>query len=103
MVKCNDGTHKDVHLAYDLTTNKWFRLPHAEMIWIIKERTRYKRSHGNDDRTVVSKISTGGVQDNIRSIPYIISAIESSTGDGQMCRLCQARPRSWIVSRKNHS
>ena len=40
-------------------------------------------SCGDDDRTVVSEITTGCVQDNIRSIQQRISAIESNTGYGQ--------------------
>ena len=79
MVQCNDGTQIEVHPAYDFTTNKWFWLTEAERISIREERTRYKRSRGNDDRTVVSEITTGGVQDNIRSIQQRISAIESNT------------------------
>ena len=53
------------------------------MIRIIEERTRYKRSRKNDDKTVVIKITTGGVQDNIRSIQQRISAIGLNTGDEQ--------------------
>ena len=34
MVQCNNGTQIEVHPAYDLTTNKWFRLPEAERIRI---------------------------------------------------------------------
>ena len=40
-------------------------------------------SHGNDNKTVVRKITTGGVQDNIRSIQKRIPAIELNTGDIQ--------------------
>ena len=73
----------EVHPAYAFTTDEWFRLPEAERIIIIEERTRYKKSRGNNDKIVVSEITTGGVQDNIRSIQQRISAIESNTGDGQ--------------------
>ena len=68
MVQCNIGMQIEVDPAYDFTTDEWFRLPEAENIRIREERTRYKRSCGNDDKTVVSEITTGGVQDNIRSI-----------------------------------
>ena len=61
MVQCNDGTHIEVHLAHDFTTEEWFRLPEAERIRIRGERTRYKRSRGNDDKTVVREITTGSV------------------------------------------
>ena len=54
-----------------------------ERIRIREERTQYKRSRGNDYKTVVRKITTGGVQDDIRSTQQRISAIESNTGDGQ--------------------
>ena len=54
-----------------------------ERIRIREERTRYKRSRGNENKTVVSKITTGGVQDDIRSIRQRISQIESNTEDGQ--------------------
>ena len=40
-------------------------------------------SRGNENKTVVSKITTGGVQDDIRSIQQRISQIESNTEDGQ--------------------
>ena len=81
MVQCNDGTQIEVHPAYEFTTDECFRLPEAENIRIREERTRYKSSHGNDNKTVVIKITTGGVQDDIRSIQQIISGIESNTGD----------------------
>ena len=68
MVHCNDGIQIEVHTSCDFTTYEWFRLPEAERIRIREERTRYKRSPGNDDKIVVSEITTGGVQDNIRSI-----------------------------------
>ena len=45
--------------------------------------TRYKRSHGNENKTIVSKIATGSVQDDIRSIQQRTSEIESNTGDGK--------------------
>ena len=80
MVQCNDGTHIEVHLDYYFTTDECFRLPEAERIRTIEERTRYKRSCGNDNKTVVREITTGGVQDNTRSIQQIISAFESNTG-----------------------
>ena len=83
MVQCNYGMQIGVNIAYDFTTDKWFRLPEAEMIRIREERTRYKRSRGNDDKTVVSEITTGGVQDDIRSIQQRISEIELNTEDGQ--------------------
>ena len=54
-----------------------------ERIRIREERKRYKRSRGNENKTVVSKITTGGVQDDIRSIRQRISQIESNTEDGQ--------------------
>ena len=56
-------------------TDRWFWLPEAEMIRIKEERTQYKISRGNDNNTVVSEITTGGVQDDIRSIWKRISAI----------------------------
>ena len=68
MVQCNNGTQIEVHLAYEFTTDKWFRLTEAERISIREESTFYKRSRGNDNRTVVRKITTGSVQDDIRSI-----------------------------------
>ena len=34
MVHCNDGTQIEVHLAYDFTTDEWFRIPEAERIRI---------------------------------------------------------------------
>ena len=68
MVQCNNDMHIEVHTAYDFTTNKWFRLPEAERIRIREEMTRYKMSCGNGNKTVVRKITTGGVQDDIRSI-----------------------------------
>ena len=40
-------------------------------------------SRGDDDRTVVSEITTGCVQDNSKSIQQIISSTESNTGYGQ--------------------
>ena len=83
MVKYNGGMHIEVHPAYDFTTDDWFRLPEAEKIRIREEKTRYKRSRGNDDKTVVRKITTDGLQDNSRSIQHRISEIESNTGDGQ--------------------
>ena len=60
-VQCNDGTQIEVHPAYDFTTDEWFRLPEAERIIIREEKTRYKRSHGNENKTVVRKITTGVV------------------------------------------
>ena len=76
MVNCNNGTQIEVHPAYDFTTDKCFRIPEAERIRIREKKTRYKRSRGNDDRRVVSKITTGGVQDDINSIQQRISAIK---------------------------
>ena len=83
LVQCKDGTQIEVHPAYDFTTNDWFRIPEEESIRIREERKRYKRSRGNDNMALVSKITTGGVQDDIRSIQKRISEIESNTGDGQ--------------------
>ena len=83
MVQCNDGMQIVVHPAYDFTADEWFRLPEAKNIWIRGERTQYKRSRRNDDKTVVRKTTTGGVQEYIRSIEKRISAIELNTGDGQ--------------------
>ena len=83
MVQCNNVTQIEVRPAYDLTTDKWFRLPESERIRIIEESIRYKRSSGNYNRTVVSKIKTGGVQDDIKLIQQRMSAIESNTGDGK--------------------
>ena len=83
MVQCNDGMHIEVHPDYDFTIDEWFRLPEAERTSIREESTRYKISRGNDDRTVVSKITTVGVQDEIRPIQRKIPAIELNTGDGQ--------------------
>ena len=83
MVQCNDGTHIEVHCAYEFTTDEWFRLPEAERIRIREERTQYNRSRGNGYRIVVRKITTDGVQDDIRLIQQRISAIEFNTGDGQ--------------------
>ena len=68
MVQCNDSTQIYIHPACDFTTDEWFRLTDAERISIREESTRYKSSRGDDDKTVVRKITTGGVQDNIRSI-----------------------------------
>ena len=68
MVQCNDGMHIEVHPDYDFTIDEWFRLPEAERTSIREESTRYKISRGNDDRTVVSKITTGGVQGDSRLI-----------------------------------
>ena len=68
MVQCNDDMQIEVHPAYDFTTEECFRLTEAEMIRIREESTRYKSSCENDDKTVVNKIKTGGVQDNISSI-----------------------------------
>ena len=53
------------------------------MIRIREERTQYKISRRNENKTVVSQITTGRVQDDIRLIQQRISAIESNTGDGQ--------------------
>ena len=83
MVQCNYGTQVEVRPACEFTIEEWFRLPEAERIRIREERKRYKRSHGNDNKTVVRKITTGGVQDNIRLIQQRISEIESKTVDGQ--------------------
>ena len=83
MVQCNNGTQIEVNPAYDFTKDEWFRLPEAEMIRIREERKRQKISCGNDNKTVVRKTTTVGVQDNIRLIQQRISAIESNTGDGQ--------------------
>ena len=58
----------EVHPSYEFATDKGFRLPEAESIRIREERTGYKSSRVNDDRKVVREITTGGVQDNIRSI-----------------------------------
>ena len=68
MVQCNDGTQIEVHPDYGFTTDEWFMLPEAERIRIIEESKRYKRSRENYIKTVVRKITTGGVQDNIRLI-----------------------------------
>ena len=68
MVQCNDGMQIEVHPSSDFTIDEWFRLPEAERIRIREERTWYKISRGNDDKIVVRKITTGGVQDYIRSI-----------------------------------
>ena len=68
MLQCNNGMYIEVNPEYDLTTDKWFRLPEAERISIREKRTRYKRSRGNYDKTVVRKITNDGVQDNMRSI-----------------------------------
>ena len=83
MVQCNDGTQIEVHPAYDFTTDKWFRLSETERIRTREERTRYKRSRGNGNKKVVRKITTSGVQEDIRSIHRRISAIESNPVDGQ--------------------
>ena len=83
MVQYIYGTQIEVHTDYEFTSEEWFSLPEEEMIRIREERKQYKRSLGNDNKTVVRKITTGGVQDDIRSIQQRISAIESDTGDGQ--------------------
>ena len=83
MVHCNNYMQIEVHPDYDFTTDEWFRLPEAEMIKIREESTQYKMSLENENKTLVSEITTGSVQDDIRSIHQIISAIESNTGDGQ--------------------
>ena len=80
MVQCNDGTQIEVHPVYEFTTDEWFMLQEGERIRIREEGTRYKRSRDNDNKTVVSEITTGGVQDDIRLIPQRISAIDLNTG-----------------------
>ena len=83
MVQCNNGMQIEFHPVYYFTTNEGFRLPEAEKIRIREERAQYKNSRGNDDRTVISKITTGGMQDDIRLIQQRLSAIESNIGYGQ--------------------
>ena len=83
MVQYNDGTHIEVHPAYEFTTDEWFRILEAERIRIRESRKWYKRSRGNDNKTLVIKIRTGGVQNDITSIQQKISAIELNTGDGK--------------------
>ena len=50
-------------------------IPEAERISTREIKIGYKRSHGNDDRILVMKITTGGVQDTIRLIQLRISEI----------------------------
>ena len=82
MVQCNDVTQIEVHPAYDFAPYGWYRLPKAEKIIIIEERSRNKISRGNNGGAIISQIRTEGngmVQDNIRKIHQRISSIESNT------------------------
>ena len=91
MIRCTDGSEVETHASFKFSDDVWAVLPDTERTRILHEREEYKRRRyngGNDDRSIISQITTAtphaaadlqSVTQSINNLQQQISSLQSQS------------------------